>query len=173
MSEGGSSIIVDISGAFNRLQKLNAAIDTRALLEAIGQKILAWSDRQFQTEGAQGGHPWKRLSPNTIAGRRGGSSRILQDTGSLKNSISARVASNSVQIGTPSKIAAFHQFGTRPYLIRPKNRSVLRFMSARGPIFARIVHHPGLEARPFIPDERTARQLALDLVSFLMRQAAA
>lgn len=53
-------------------------------------------------------------------------------------------------IGTNVKYAAVHEFGSRPYVIRPKRGRFLRFATPRGVVFARQVNHPGLPARaPF------------------------
>jgi hypothetical protein len=60
--------------------------------------------------------------------------------------------------------AVFLEGGTRPHIIRPKNKSVLswpanasgRRLSGRARtnsgrrIFARVVHHPGTKAQPFL-----------------------
>lgn len=40
--------------------------------------------------------------------------------------------------------------GTRPHTIRPRNAQVLRFVVDGRVVFARVVHHPGTRARPFI-----------------------
>ena len=116
--------------------------------------------RSFSDNFKRGGRPkrWKRLTPNTIAGRRKQSKKVLQDTGKLRMSTLSKVApgnihrqgENSLVMGSNLKIAQYHQWGTKPYTIVPKNRKVLRFMTATGPAFARKVNHPGLPARPFI-----------------------
>lgn len=45
--------------------------------------------------------------------------------------------------------AVFVHWGTRPHVIKPKNRKVLRWPSGQGGatgfVFARFVHHPGYE----------------------------
>lgn len=63
----------------------------------------------------------------------------------------ARASTFSVtsQIGSNVKYAAVHEFGSRPYVIRMKDKK-LRFATPRGVVFARQVNHPGLPARaPF------------------------
>jgi len=113
-------------------------------------------DKNFKAEGRP--RRWKKLSPNTVAGRRKGSKKILQDTGMLRMSVISRAAPDNVyrmgkdylKMGTKSKIASFHQEGTAPYDIVPRNKSFLKFMTAQGVRFAKKVHHPGLAARPFV-----------------------
>ena len=39
--------------------------------------------------------------------------------------------------------APFVVFGTRPHVIRPKNKKALRWVSGNGFVFARVVNHPG------------------------------
>ena len=69
-----------------------------------------------------------------------------------------------LKMGTKSKIASFHQEGTKPYDIVPKNKSMLRFMTTSGYVFSKLVHHPGLPARPFVmiqdEDARDITELA-------------
>lgn len=116
--------------------------------------------RSFALNFRSQGRPraWRVLSPNTIAGRRRGSKRILQDTGRLRMSLLARTAAgniyelrrNSLKMGTHLKIASYLQYGTKPYSIYPKSANVLRFMTTSGVTFARHVRHPGLAPRPFV-----------------------
>ena len=47
--------------------------------------------------------------------------------------------------------------GTRPHVIRPKNASVLRFQVGARVVYARVVHHPGTRARPFL--DRAVREV--------------
>ncbi len=152
-----------------------AAGDRTELHRRFGIQLLNWIDRNFRQEGALTGRPWAKLSPNTIAGRRKGSSRILQDTGGLKSSFTERHDANGVRVGTAKEISLYHQFGTRPYEIRPKNAKALAFTMAGGGravkaafssintkrtfrkgqklTFAKFVNHPGLVARPMLPTE--------------------
>lgn len=50
---------------------------------------------------------------------------------------------------TASYAAAVHE-GSRPYVIRPRNASVLRFEVGGRTVFAKMVRHPGTKARPFL-----------------------
>lgn len=47
--------------------------------------------------------------------------------------------------------------GTRPHIIRPKNASVLRFVVGGRVVYARVVHHPGTRANPFL--DRALREV--------------
>ena len=40
--------------------------------------------------------------------------------------------------------------GTAPHTIRPRRRKALRFIGRGGVVFAKVVHHPGTRARPFL-----------------------
>jgi phage gpG-like protein len=116
--------------------------------------------RSFDLNFKRQGRPrkWKALSRNTIASRRKFSKKVLQDTGRLRMSVMARSApgniykltSDSLKMGSRMKIAGWHQWGTEPYTIVPKNKTILRFMTPGGPVFAKQVKHPGLPARPFV-----------------------
>lgn len=46
--------------------------------------------------------------------------------------------------------AGFVNDGTRPHIIRPKNKRALRFVVDGRVVFATVVHHPGTRAKPFM-----------------------
>jgi hypothetical protein len=89
--------------------------------------------------------------------------RVARKTGNTGRTI--HIASHSateVRI-VAGGAAVFLERGTRPHVIRPKNKKVLRWgatpadrrLSGRlrkggNAIFAREVHHPGTRARPFM-----------------------
>ena len=50
----------------------------------------------------------------------------------------------------PVKYAQFVHDGTRPHIIRPKKRKVLRFTVGTVVLYRPLVHHPGTEGRPFL-----------------------
>lgn len=52
--------------------------------------------------------------------------------------------------GDAAEYAIYVHEGTRPHVIRPRNKSVLMFNGREGKVFAREVHHPGTRARPFL-----------------------
>lgn len=47
--------------------------------------------------------------------------------------------------------------GTRPHIIRPVRAQVLRFMVGGRVVYAKVVHHPGTRARPFL--DRAVREV--------------
>ena len=78
---------------------------------------------------------------------------------------------------TDHEVAPYHQFGTRPYVIRPKRPGgLLKFPvggeAGRGKKdwrSAREVHHPGLPARPFILwQDEDVRLVEKTLLDFLL-----
>lgn len=90
-----------------------------------------WIDRNFQSEGAMTGQPWKRLTPMTVAGRRKMSNRVLQDTGLLRASFHPAWDDKAARVGTASEVSKYHEFGTRgPYKIEPKRAKVLAWKVA-------------------------------------------
>jgi hypothetical protein len=77
------------------------------------------------------------------------------DTGRLRASI--RVERRSFfglrqrwTIGSDVEYAPMVNDGTRPHLIRPRRAQVLRFKVGGRTVFAKVVHHPGTRARPFL-----------------------
>lgn len=76
-------------------------------------------------------------------------------TGLLRSSAYMRAAETPTgvegAIGYKAIYAKFHEFGTRPYTIRPRTKTTLRFMGRNGrAVFAKMVRHPGLRPRPFL-----------------------
>lgn len=73
-----------------------------------------WVQKNFASQGGEHKNnfgPWKKLSLKTIAGRRKGSSKILQDTGRLKNSFEFKASSKGAVLFTRVKYAKKHEFG--------------------------------------------------------------
>lgn len=85
------------------------------------------------------------------------------DTGRLRSSIrieSRRTfALRSVYtVGSDVEYADMVHGGTRPHIIRPRTKQVLRFKVGGRYVYARVVHHPGTRARPFL--DRALREVA-------------
>ena len=55
-----------------------------------------------------------------------------------------------IKVGAKAPHARFNEYGTRPHIIAPKTRRVLRFVKGGRTVFARRVFHPGTKPRPFI-----------------------
>lgn len=148
----------------NRLLHAFVARGKKPPLRRIGVVMQAMVSRNFQ----EGGRPerWEPLTENTKASRSKGGDVPLQDTGALKKSVNVRVNyPDQVAAYSRHHTAGYHQFGTRPYIIKPtRPGGVLKFTvkgaggrdargrfkaSKRGAI-AQLVNHPGLPARPFM-----------------------
>lgn len=72
--------------------------------------------------------------------------------GNLKTDIGVRkVNPKSVIIGNTMKAeyAKFVHEGTKPYIIKPKNKKVLANKEA-GVVFGKKVNHPGIKANPYL-----------------------
>lgn len=86
------------------------------------------------------------------------------DTGRLRSSIRVEarrtITLRSVYtIGSDVYYAAYVNDGTRPHIIRPRRPGgVLRFQAGGRTVYARVVHHPGTRARPFL--DRALREVA-------------
>lgn len=67
-------------------------------------------------------------------------------TGALFQSVYNRQIPNGREVGhdpTRAPYAQFVIFGTRPHVIRPKNKKALRWPAGAGFRFAKFVNHPG------------------------------
>ena len=152
----------------------------------IGVRVMQWVDRNFRSDGALAGG-WKPLAASTIYGRRKRSSKPLQDSGRLLKSFHASPTAQEVRVGTPTAYAPFHEFGTKPFTIRPRAGGVLAWPSPGGRVsavrftlrgaegrgtaisrlkfaHAQVVHHPGLPARRMLPTVEQAERLAVETI---------
>lgn len=108
---------------------------TKPILTEIGEATVESTKLRFKSSGpSPDGVPWKPLSASTIRNRRKGkgtgSAMPLLDTGRLRNSITKRVDSNSVFIGTNVEYAAVHQFGASAY--HPPQSRMVRLRVVKG-----------------------------------------
>lgn len=190
----GNSLSVNIVG----LAKFRSLLDRVAkgmgarsqLHQRYGIQAMNWVQRNFRSEGSLSGAPWKKLSPNTIIGRRqrGKGAKILRDTGQLANSFTMTFDANEAAVGTDKKYAPFHEHGgTRSYAIRPKRGKSLAFAHVAGrplkkammiserkhakgtPImFSKGVIHPPLPKRKMLPTAANIMpQLVRTTINFL------
>lgn len=154
------SISTDLDGLKRKIQTALRYLDQDELLNLVGADQLKWVNENFQKEGIE--KPWPPLSPNTIAARRSGSSKPLQDTGRLRQSFVYNISGGLLRLGSNVSYAIFHHFGTKPYQITPKRQGgKLRFMTAGGLRFASKVNHPGLPERRLLPTKAAGQLLAV------------
>jgi len=117
--------------------------DLSPLMADIGELLLESTRQRFRSGQAPDGTPWIPL--------RDGSGRTpLILTGTMRDQIFPASGSDFVEISASAKQAAWHQFGTDPYVIEAREGVALKFPGASGPVFRRKVHHPGLPPRPFL-----------------------
>lgn len=84
------------------------------------------------------------------------------DTGRLRAAIKGRLVRNwtlrsEYQITVNVDYAEAVHDGTRPHIIRPRNAQALRFNIGGRIVYAKVVHHPGTRARPFL--DRALREV--------------
>ena len=122
---------------FGELQRRGQ--DLSPLMRDIGEVLTESTQRRFATGIAPDGTPWEPLAD--------GSGRTpLVDTGRMRDDISPNSGADFVEIRAGAKQARWHQEGTDPYKIKPRNKKALAFDGVvRGG-----VNHPGLPARPFV-----------------------
>lgn len=133
----------DLRELTSRIQEAERAFGNPGpLLKAWGVTILGLVDRNFR----DGGNPkWQPLRPGTLfsrrwkkaVGRRGTVLRLaseisrgaglayaqthpLQNTGALRRSFDFAVQPRRLTVFSRSPVAVWHEFGTKPYIIRPK-----------------------------------------------------
>lgn len=87
------------------------------------------------------------------------------DTGRLRASIKGRPSRTwtlrpQFTVSTNVDYAEMVQNGTRPHIIRPRTKQALKFNIGGQVVFAKVVHHPGTRARPFL--DRALREETAD-----------
>lgn len=89
--------------------------DLAPMLDDLGQDEVARVVQRFEQSRSPDGTAWQALKRP----RPRGGDRPLQDTGVLMGSITAQMHGNTLQIGTATDYAHYHQFGTQHIPARP------------------------------------------------------
>lgn len=186
----GVKISTDAPGfkdAFHRAA--NAGIDVSSMLKEIGGALRSATVDRFTRETEPNGAKWKPLSPRTV--KRKKSSKILVKNEVLRKSINAQVSGFVLEVGTPVRYAAIHQFGgsidraARTQTIYQSAAGVrsgdfkrMRFAKAKRATFAREVnvgaHKIIIPARPFLDISLTYdRPLVTEIIDRRIRYALA
>jgi len=83
---------------------------SKGLMDAIGQQLVSSTLRRFQTQTGPDGKKWAPLSKSTLK-QRGANAKALQASGRLRQSITFRSTSRSVEVGSNLIYAALMQMG--------------------------------------------------------------
>jgi hypothetical protein len=181
-----------------RVDVLKEAIGARNILEVLRLRFRAWIDESFAQDGAHaayGVQRWQPLAWSTVALRKRGGDRPLQDTGTYMKSWEAVTDHRTyVSMGTEmTPLAQWQEHGTKPYTIRVKNAKVLAGMFGQGKggaksvfvisgpgagarsrflIFGKEVHHPGIPARPVLPTRANAYRIVEETLRGMLADVA-
>lgn len=132
------TVTAEVNRLKRELRRIGEPFDGKELASAIGALMVEWISKNFEDEGTV--KPWARLKASTISRRRRGSSKILQDSGTLKGSFeSPRITRNTVRVGPGTNLvyAATHEYGDE---------------------------ERGIPARPMLPPRELAESMAKDLI---------
>ncbi|KNY13615.1 phage virion morphogeneis protein [Shinella sp. SUS2] len=160
----GASISITLSGsALRGFQQLERVMDnTTPVMADIGKGLVASTHMRFVTQTDPDGAAWRALNTDYAATKR--NTRILTESGRLRDSINSRAGATEVRVGTNVPYAAIHQFGGT---IKPKSASHLRFFIGDALVTVASVTLP---ARPFLgisSDDET--MIAETIFDFLER----
>ena len=105
------------------------------------------------------------------------SAKARGELGVSAATVQGRAGTVTVSVG-PEKddwYYRFFEFGAAPHMIRPKagkGRRYLIFQGGQGRVYTRRVHHPGMQARPFLrPGFDEAHGDATDAVGAALKKA--
>ena len=125
-------VTVDVAGLPQKIRRARNRFDMNQLLASVGNAHLFEINKQFTSEGAHFGSPWKPLAPSTLARRRkkGRGAKILRDTRRLEQSFVRGKPDSAfrrnrtlatVTVGTQTEYAEQHEKG----LARVPRRRIL------------------------------------------------
>lgn len=129
-----------VDAAFTRL--IGLMQNTSPVMSAIGTGLVSSTHRRFISQTSPEGQPWAAHNPDYKATKR--NSRILTESGRLRDSINDQAGNDWARVGTNVVYAAIHQLGGT---IVPKAASHLVFRLASGLVLAKSVTLP---ARPYL-----------------------
>lgn len=116
--------------------------NTRPLMHAIGVGLVGSTHQRFISQTDPEGQAWQALNQDYASTKR--NSRVLTESGRLRDSVNARASNDEVRVGSNVVYAAIHQLGGT---IRPKNGEALIFRIGDRLIKAKSVTLP---ARPYL-----------------------
>lgn len=171
------------------LGRLTEAVGAPVVLSLLSARVMSYVDESFRTRGRG---RWPRLAWGTLATRKRGGDEPLQDTGHYKQSFTTETDNATfAEVGTNLRTASgvplgkVHEAGTRPYTIRIRRARVLAAALGSGAggagehgpvgllgsrresrwlIFGKEVHHPGVPARPVLPETQEEARTILEPV---------
>lgn len=156
----GASVKIEVDD-----KQLNAGLNALAaragdLSEAfrdIGAFLERSHDERFKKGISPSGLQWKELSPTTRARKKKNKDKILQETGTLRDSLHYFISANMLEFGTNDIRGATHQFGAemgsfgRYYqLFRRDKYSPVDFRRSSGSKIGHPIPWGDIPARPFL-----------------------
>lgn len=101
---GVSELVDTLNQLMNKTRNLQPA------LAQVGEYLLESHQARFQLEVAPDGTPWAPLAPETLS-RKKGEDRILQEQGTLRDTLAYDATATELIFGSNLEYAATHQFG--------------------------------------------------------------
>lgn len=143
MSGASIDIRIDDKQVRRAFARLGWLMDnTTPIMSAIGTALVASTHMRFATQTDPDGQAWSALNPAYAVAKR--NSRILTESGRLRDSVNSKAGSDQVRVGTNVIYAAIHQFGGT---IKPVSATHLYFRIGNRLVKADSVTLP---ARPFL-----------------------
>lgn len=104
-----------------------------------------------------GGDVWRAMETRGRLALAGAKQKVGVRSGALRNSIlmehSRGLFGQIIKIGSKLDYALMHHEGTRPHMIFPKERQVLRFSAGGRVIYTRAVRHPGTRPNRYLSSQ--------------------
>ncbi|WAR43622.1 phage virion morphogenesis protein [Methylomonas rapida] len=155
------------------------------MLDSIGFTLLQQNRKRHDAGLDPNGQPWKPLSPLTLQATdpktkqpiKRKSQQPLLRSGEMLKALHKDVNGDELRVffwgNVEAERARYHQFGTKPRVITPRNSPVLAFAG----IVTKRVNHPGLPKRELIgfpdSDRDLVENVATDHLQRVLQQARA
>lgn len=78
--------------------------------------------------------------------------KFVTRSGAAERSIMMHAEGSTATVYLGSDVAVYQHEGTPPHIIQPRNRLALRFVRKGDFVFCKRVHHPGIQADPYLFD---------------------
>jgi hypothetical protein len=161
LRDGGGDMTEDIEGMGDLNKRMDALGDHRKMLEMVALKAVAYAKE-------------------TVPRKTGNLGRTIR-VGQVTSTDATILAGGQFGVGYAQVV----EFGSRPHVIRPRNRKVLAWggnrrlsgnlrSGAGATSFAMVVNHPGTQPKPFLRPaaERAVRESGIEGIIRVWNDAA-
>jgi len=160
------SITIKAEKAKKRFRDLQKRVSNPSTaMDVIATKAWKNVQKHFRDEKGKGGKTWPRLknprvhwAPGITEPKLRGGTKVLQDTGTLRSSISFRSLKKEAHVFTRSPYAGIHNFGGNVPARKPRRKKFLKMYIGGQKIFTKYAKGFRMQKREFMYLDKRARK---------------